>query len=168
LNALDELAGDDRFVELRKRRPVHRTLTRIDEQVKEARKKTTEVQERLQKDLEKAEEEEQEKLDKEMDKLRQTMRKEKIDDMEIIRRIGIAQRRAEDRMNEKINRLKQEQNRERKRIEREQAAQVRAVQDRYKFWAVALPPIPPLFVAIVVFVTRRVGEREGVARSRLR
>jgi ABC-2 type transport system permease protein len=35
-------------------------------------------------------------------------------------------------------------------------------------WAVLLPPIPPLLVAIVVFFTRRAKEREGVSRSRLR
>jgi ABC-2 type transport system permease protein len=168
LNALDYLAGDDRFIDVRKRRPEHRTLTRVDEQVKAAREEATEVYDRLQEELEKLEEEEQEKLNKEMDKLRERMRKENLDDMEILRRIGIAQGRAEDRMNEKINQLKQEQNRERKRIEREEAAQIRAVQDRYKFWAVALPPIPPLVVAVVVFFTRRAREREGVAKSRLR
>jgi ABC-2 type transport system permease protein len=42
------------------------------------------------------------------------------------------------------------------------------VQDQCKIWAVLLPPIPPLIVAAVVFFTRRVREREGVARSRLR
>jgi len=45
---------------------------------------------------------------------------------------------------------------------------VRGVQDQYKLWAVVLPPIPPLLVAIVVFFTRRAREREGVAKSRLR
>ena len=35
-------------------------------------------------------------------------------------------------------------------------------------WAVILPPIPPLLVAIVVFSLRRKREREGVAKSRLR
>jgi len=168
LNVLDYLAGDERFIDVRKRRPIHRTLTRVDEQVKEAREKTLKVHDRLQKQLDKAEEEEQEKLDKEMDKLRERMHKEKLDDLEILRRIGIAQGRAEDRMNERISQLKQEQDQERKRIEREEAAQIRAVQDRYKFWAVALPPIPPLVVAVVVFFTRRVREREGVAKSRLR
>jgi hypothetical protein len=33
---------------------------------------------------------------------------------------------------------------------------------------VLLPPIFPLFVALGVFVLRRVKEREGVAKSRLR
>jgi ABC-2 type transport system permease protein len=35
-------------------------------------------------------------------------------------------------------------------------------------WAVVLPPIPPLLVALVVFFTRRAREREGVSRARLR
>jgi ABC-2 type transport system permease protein len=42
------------------------------------------------------------------------------------------------------------------------------VQDTYKMWAVLLPPIPPLMLAVIVFFTRRVREREGIARSRLR
>jgi ABC-2 type transport system permease protein len=45
---------------------------------------------------------------------------------------------------------------------------VDAVQRQYKLWAVLLPPIPPLLVAVIVFFTRRSREREGVARSRLR
>jgi ABC-2 type transport system permease protein len=43
-----------------------------------------------------------------------------------------------------------------------------AVQFRYKLWAVLLPPIPPLLVAVAVFFTRRAREKEGVSRSRLR
>ena len=39
LNVLDALANDDRFIDIRKRRPVHHTLARIEEQTKEAKKK---------------------------------------------------------------------------------------------------------------------------------
>ena len=42
------------------------------------------------------------------------------------------------------------------------------IQNFYKFLAVALPPIPPLLVGLVVFVSRRLREREGIAKSRLR
>ena len=55
-----------------------------------------------------------------------------------------------------------------KQIETKQASEIRRLQDRYKMWAVVLPPIPPLIVALIVFFTRRAREREGVARSRLR
>ena len=42
------------------------------------------------------------------------------------------------------------------------------IQNFYKFLAVALPPIPPLLVGLIVFVSRRLREREGIAKSRLR
>ncbi len=54
------------------------------------------------------------------------------------------------------------------KIETDLALKVKQVQDRYKMWAVLLPPIPPLLVAVFVFFSRRAREREGVARSRLR
>jgi ABC-type uncharacterized transport system involved in gliding motility auxiliary subunit len=39
LNILDSLAGDDRFLEIRKRKPKHRTLERIEDTVAAAREK---------------------------------------------------------------------------------------------------------------------------------
>ena len=68
----------------------------------------------------------------------------------------------------KIEQLRQEKERKINKIETELALKVRQVQDQYKMWAVLLPPIPPLLVAVIVFFTRRAREREGVARSRLR
>ncbi|HUP80119.1 MAG TPA: ABC transporter permease, partial [Pirellula sp.] len=42
------------------------------------------------------------------------------------------------------------------------------IQNYYKLLAVFVPPIPPLFVGIVVMVSRRLREREGISKSRLR
>ena len=42
------------------------------------------------------------------------------------------------------------------------------IQNWYKFWAVFIPPIPPLLVGLIVFVHRRLREREGVTKARLR
>jgi hypothetical protein len=45
---------------------------------------------------------------------------------------------------------------------------VRQEQDRQKWLAVLLPPIPPLVVAFFVYFRRRALEREGVSKARLR
>ena len=47
-------------------------------------------------------------------------------------------------------------------------ARLSGVQDEYKRWALILPPIPPLLVALFVYFRRRSREQEGVSRSRLR
>ena len=47
LNIIDELAGDDRFMEIRKRARMHRTLTRIDEATSASREKASEEREEV-------------------------------------------------------------------------------------------------------------------------
>jgi len=68
----------------------------------------------------------------------------------------------------KIAALEKERNRQIKQSERELAAQIRGVQDRYKLLAVLLPPIPPILLAFFVFFHRRKAEQEGVDTRRLR
>ena len=55
-----------------------------------------------------------------------------------------------------------------KQSERELAANIRGVQDRYKLLAVLLPPILPILLAFFVFFHRRKAEQEGVDTRRLR
>jgi ABC-2 type transport system permease protein len=54
------------------------------------------------------------------------------------------------------------------RIQRGIDREIRGIQFWCKFWAVVLPLIPPLLVGLVVFVQRRLREREGVAKARMR
>jgi ABC-2 type transport system permease protein len=46
--------------------------------------------------------------------------------------------------------------------------QILNIQNYYKMLAIFLPPIPPLLVGIGVFVSRRLREREGIPKSRLK
>jgi hypothetical protein len=55
-----------------------------------------------------------------------------------------------------------------KQRERELAAKINGVLSFYKFWAVVLPPIPPILLAFFVFFHRRRAEQEGVDSRRLR
>ncbi len=168
LNVLDDLAGDDRFIAVRSRRPKYRTLNRIEEQTEKAREDTAKTRERLREEFEKTQAEEQEKLDREIERLRERMQKERLGPVEIATRVQTVLNDGQRRLEIRLERLRQDMDREVNGIETKLALAVRGVQDRYKFWAVALPPIPPLLLAVIVFFTRRIKEREGVAKTRLR
>jgi ABC-2 type transport system permease protein len=168
LNVLDSLAGSQDFLEIRKRRRVHRTLTQIEKQTAEARKETNELREKIDKEFDKAQKDEEKKLNDEIEKLRKDYAEQQLDQQAILQRVEIALTRGQKSMSEKIAALEQKKKREENKIDTDLTVQVRRVQDRYKMWAVIFPPIAPLVLAVVVFISRRVREREGVSRSRLR
>lgn len=168
LNVLDNLAGDTRFIELRKRRPQHRTLTRIEAQTENARKQTAKTRQDLLDKFDKVKEEEERSLREYVDNLQKDMQKNKLPSQEILIRVAMVQQDRERRMQTKIDQLQQERDKEINEIETALNLRIRSLQDTYKMWAVLLPPIPPLVVAGIVFFTRRRQERQGVARSRLR
>lgn len=169
LNVLDKLAGDDRFIEIRKRRPEHRTLTRIDERTDETRKNIELRAKQLQDDYKREKDAAEKEFRDTIDKLREDLKKGGVvDQIEIANRVGLATESLQVRKEAKLEELK-------RRLEQEIAdnqtklnLEKQAVQFRYKLWAVLLPPIPPLLVAVGVFFTRRAREKEGIARSRLR
>jgi len=168
LNILDSLAGDDRFIDIRTRRPEYRTLTKIEERTEEARKETAEDRQELREKYEEAQREEQDKLNEEIEKLRARMEKEDLDPMEVATRVQMVLNTRQRRLDIRMEQLEKEMDRKVKQTETDLALAVRRVQDTYKMWAVLLPPILPLALAIVVMVARRSGEREGVAETRLR
>ena len=81
---------------------------------------------------------------------------------------GHQQRLAQRRLETKIEGMRRKRDAEVDAVERRLGAAVRREQDRQKWLAVLLPPIPPLVVAFMVFFRRRAKEREGVAKTRLR
>ncbi|MEX2122017.1 MAG: Gldg family protein [Pirellulales bacterium] len=165
LNTLDVLAGDQRFVEIRKRRPQHRTLERIEERTKEARQRAHEKTEMFRKDFDEARQKEEQKLQDEISRLQNL---KNVDEITRLQRVAMAQQNGQRRLQAEVDRLEKRRDRDVSRIERELALEVNRVQDGYKMWAVVLPPIPPLLVGLAVFFNRRAREREGVSRARLR
>jgi ABC-2 type transport system permease protein len=88
--------------------------------------------------------------------------------MQAIQQLASSQRLAQRKLDTKIEKLQRQRDVEVAKVERELEAKIRREQDRQKWLAVLLPPIPPLVVAFFVFFRRRAQEREGVATSRLR
>jgi len=175
LNLLDMLAGDDRFIEIRKRKPRHRTLERIEDAVASARQDADKQRAAFIADFERAEREAKDALEKEEAAFRKRIQEleaqgnaDRQAAMQAIQQLDSSQRLAQRKLETKTEQLRRKRDAELDAVERKLQAQVRREQDRQKWLAVLLPPIPPLVVAFFVFFRRRAQEREGVATSRLR
>ncbi len=175
LNVLDELAGDDRFLDIRKRKPKHRTLERIEVTVAEAREEADKQRQTFNDEFDKAERQENDRMQGEIaefeKKIKDLESREDADPqaaMQALQQLASRQRLAQRRLDTKIEQLKRTRDVEVAAVERQLAEKIRREQDRQKWLAVLLPPIPPLVVAFFVYFKRRAAERVGVARSRLR
>ena len=175
LNVLDWLSGDDRFVEIRKRKPKHRTLERIEDAVASAREDAEKQRATFIADFDKAEREANEAMQKEVGAFEKKIKEmEEQGDanpqaaMQAIQQLASSQRLAQRKLDTKIEQLRRRRDAEVESVERKLESTIRREQDWQKWLAVILPPIPPLIVAFFVFFRRRAREREGVAKSRLR
>jgi ABC-type uncharacterized transport system involved in gliding motility auxiliary subunit/ABC-type transport system involved in multi-copper enzyme maturation permease subunit len=168
LNVLDYLAGDNRFLEIRKRRPAHRTLTRIGQATQDARNRASENAKKFREEFKAALETVKVDLKKEVAELKKRWDEKKITGEEYKQLLAIKEGDIADMLRDKESQLRQQQQRKEEQNDRQKKREIRDVQDRYKWWVVLLPPIAPLIVGVLVFVKRRVQEREGVSRRRLR
>jgi ABC-2 type transport system permease protein len=165
LNVVDELAGDDRFLEIRKRARIHRTLTKIDEATRESREKANKDEEKFIEEITKQEQEAQAEM---TEKINRVESNTSLDPLQKDVLLEQARDRAQRALEAKVRALASQRKRQIKQIEYDRDQKIRAVQDKYKLYAILIPPIPPLLLALAVFFRRREMERQGVARERLR
>jgi ABC-2 type transport system permease protein len=165
LNILDSLAGDKRFLDLRKRTRSHRTLTKIEEATEDQRRQALDDQSKIfaeaQKSIDDANGEFRKKI--------ADFENRKDGDPRVLRmQLEQAKEYLAQTRDVQISRLEKERNSKVKQSERELSAKIRGVQDQYKLLAVLVPPIPPILLAFFVFFHRRKAEQEGVDSRRLR
>ena len=175
LNVLDSLSGDDRFLDIRKRKPKHRTLEQIEATVAVAREQADVERQKFIEQFDVAEREANAEMQKEVGEFEKKIKElETAGDadpqaaMQAVQQLASRQRLAQRRLETKTEQLKRKRDTEVDAVERQLGSQVRQEQDRQKWLAVLLPPIPPLVVAFFVYFRRRALEREGVSKSRLR
>lgn len=156
LNSIEVLIGDQKFVSLRNRRPVLRTLVRFEEQVNQFRKrraeKTAEAEKRIQKQREDAEAELKEagneiKNDSTLDVLQQSQMfsQRKSDAMQRLRQI---KRKLNEELDEEIQSLKSS--------ERQKTT---ALENRIRFLSVFLAPVPAMALGLFILTLRSRNER---------
>ena len=164
LNAVDELAGDNAFIALRKRRPKERTLEAV-----EAKTRAYETQ-RLE-EIRKAEatadarlKEAQDRLDRAVHQIEQRndlddqAKQVMIDNVQAIenRRLKVAQTTIEDEKQRQIDDSRADME-----------SSIRGIQNTIKLMAVILPPIPAVLLFLFVSLKRLARERIGVSADRL-
>jgi ABC-2 type transport system permease protein len=178
-NLIDAVAGETRFLEIRKRKPRHSTLRLVEIRASDAREQQKEANIKKQKeydDLVKKADEEKEKdfadFKKTYDDLQRKQQQGEEVDQEKLRaaalQLAMRQRIAERTAEVTKERLRRERDQVLAEIERDRDQQIQQIQNEYKVKATVLPPILPLLVGLVVWARRRIREREGVSRSRMR
>ena len=192
LNIVDSLAGEKRFIDIRKRKPRHSTLVAVADETAAAITSEYEKRQELRKTQQEAidkynadTEEEDASISKEISdledqllKLRDPTNPDGIDVAKIRElsiEIQLKQFRQRSRQIERSRTLTIEQTKnevetekEIDKLERVRDQKIGEIHRAYKLKGVLYPPIPPLLIGLFVFFLRRSREREGVASSRLR
>ena len=165
LNVLDALAGDDRFLEVRKRTRQHRLLSKIEQATEDYREDALDQRSKFINDAKSEIGAVQQEF---MKKIAEIEAREDLTQIEKRQRVDQARVRFGRSRDVKIAALEKSRDRQIRQGERNLESKIRGVQDFYKMCAVVLPPIPPILLAFLVFFHRRESEREGVAKTRLR
>jgi ABC-2 type transport system permease protein len=164
LNCVDALAGDDSFIELRKRRPGHRTLSLIEAESETAIKDAQRQARAAEQEAVKQREEAQRRLDQEVEKIRQN---KELDDrtketMAEYRR-EVETRKLEATIAE-INDKERQAKLESKANERQR---IQSIHNRVRAFAVLFPWIPVVLLGGLVWGVRSGGENKGASPSRI-
>ncbi|RMF37304.1 MAG: ABC transporter permease [Planctomycetota bacterium] len=178
LNAIDVLAGELDYPAIRSHEPRHVTLALFEQQAEEFRQKAFEEQKAFQDEFNRekqaAEEEMQAKLAEFRDRLERlnregaTSQAKRDEYVRLQQQVQIVTEIQNRKVAVKTQQLTVKRDRKIAESQRASEAAILKLQNRYKMLAIFLPPIPPLIVGAGVFVTRRVREREGISKNRLR
>ena len=164
MNALDHLAGEDRYIEVRSRRPRFRTLDRLDRQkqaVEQARaQRKAELRDELEDELNEYREKERELVDRINDD-------DSLSGIQKQQAYRLAQRQLERNVALRVADRNEEFDREADQLSRTAERQERRIEKQTRLLATMISPLPALFLGAFVLFTRLSDERRGADRNRI-
>ncbi len=178
LNVVDVLAGEEDYPTIRSHEPRHITLSLFEEEAENYRQEAfteqKDFQQKFNQEKQTAEEEMQKKIADFRKKIEEVTAKGPIDKqkrdqlLQYQQQLQVQEALETRKLAVKTQQMEIQRDAKVKESQRKSESEVLKLQNRYKMLAIFLPPIPPLLVGAGVFVSRRVREREGIARNRLR
>lgn len=177
LNLIDSLTSQERYIQIRDRRPNYVTLRHVEETIREA---TDEVDSQLQnyeKDFEVRMARARGEAEAQLADLQRDVKELEdersagnvIDEAALQARKNLleqVQRGEAEKLQQLMEEMQNERNEKIRSIRLNSELQIQEIQRRYKLAAVLIPPIPPLLLGLIVFTRRRLREREGISKAR--
>jgi ABC-2 type transport system permease protein len=165
LNAVDHLAGDSSYIDLRKRRLKHRTLVKVEEQ-------TAKFIEREARDRQKAAEEAKKALARARTRLSEKAKKiqndKEMGDVTKMQKLGIAMRDESIKFEVEEKKINQHKEESIERSKKESERNVRAVERAYYAGALIVAPIPAVILGLLMWILRIAAENKDISASRRR
>ncbi|HSR53490.1 MAG TPA: Gldg family protein [Acidobacteriota bacterium] len=163
LNAMDSLLADESFIGLRSRRVEHRTLTAVEEQIRQFNDQRLAEEEAAQQEADQALAEAQQRLNEKVAEVRNRSDLDQQAKEFMARNLQEVESRKLEVTEANIEARREAQVRA---AEEEMEAKIRRIQSNIRTFAVLLPPIPVLVLGVLIFLRRRRRENVGAVESR--
>ena len=162
LNAMDVLAGDSSFIDLRNRRVKHRTLRKVEEQTRRYIEQRAADEKQAEEEADKALAEAQSRLDAKVAEVRNRADLDEQTKQIMARNLQEAESRRFEVLEANI---KLEKEAKIARSKETVESQLLRIQNGIRTAAVLLPPVPVFLLGVAIFIRRRRLEREGAAAA---
>ena len=164
LNCVDDLAGDQSFVELRKRRVKHRTLTKFEEETRQFIKSAAEEAKVAEREADDKLKTAQKRLD---ERVREIEARKEIDEQTKALMIANVQETENRRLVVEKTKIDDEKRAKVNESRMIRQANIRSIENRFRFLAILLPPLPSIVLGIWVLWRRLRLENSTAPASRM-
>ncbi len=166
LNLIDKLAREDRLLDIRNRRRLHRTLEEFEKSIEEAREVASRTIQEAENSIQQILQEENRKLNAALADVQNSQGT--MTQGQFMQVLQTEAAKLQKNLAKRERELRQDTNTKVKSAERQRDREIKEKQEYIQLMSVFLPPIPLLIIAIVVFWKKRSAEIQGAIASRVR
>ena len=166
LNLIDRLAKEDRLLEIRNRRRLHRTLEEFEKSIEEAREVATKTIQEAEGSIQQILQEENRKLNEALADIQNSQGS--MTQGQFMQVLQTEAAKLQKNLAKRERELRQDTNTKVKAAERQRDREINDKQEYIQLMSVFFPPIPLLLIALFVYWKKRSAEIQGAIASRVR